>query len=203
MGYNPTRPFKARPADKFVLAILQQVAAALELPVELIIKHFTASYSASRAALLEAFKFFKARRVWLAAGFCQPCYEDVITEFVARGILTAPGFFDDPVLRKAWLGAEWVGPAAGQLDPKKEIEAAEKRIAIGISTRKRETAELTGGDWEQVNEQLIKEKKVRDAGGLGAPPPPPAGAEGPPALPPPDEDEDPDAEDRRAMEDQE
>jgi capsid protein len=42
---NPMRPNTA--FDPFVLAILRQIGVALELPFEFLIKHFTASYSAS------------------------------------------------------------------------------------------------------------------------------------------------------------
>jgi capsid protein len=58
--------------DPFVQAFLRQVGVALELPFEVLIKHFTASYSAARSALLEAWKFYRTRRSWLAESFCQP-----------------------------------------------------------------------------------------------------------------------------------
>ena len=60
----------------FVEAVCRQVGSALEIPYELLIKHFTASYSASRASLLEAWKMFRMRRQWLADSFCQPIYEE-------------------------------------------------------------------------------------------------------------------------------
>ena len=123
-------------------------------------RHFTASYSASRAALLETWKFLKKRRQWFAEALCQPVYEEVIAEAVERGYLSAPGW-DDPLTREAWLGADWIGPSPGQLDPTKEVEAAERRIALGASTYSGETAELTGGDWERNNAQLAKEIRVR------------------------------------------
>ena len=71
--------------DGFVLAVLRQVAVGLELPFEVLIKHFTSSYSAARAALLDAWKFYKGRRAWLVWTFCQPVYEMVVSELVAAG----------------------------------------------------------------------------------------------------------------------
>jgi capsid protein len=88
----------------FVMAIYRQVGVQLELPFEILIKHFQSSYSASRGAILEAWKFFRGRRTWLDTHFCTPVYEAVISEAVARGWLEAPGFFDDPFLRQAYLG---------------------------------------------------------------------------------------------------
>jgi lambda family phage portal protein len=164
---NPGRPNEK--FDPFVQAILRQIGVALEIPFEILIKHFTASYSAARAAQLEAWRFFSGVRVWLAADFCQPTYEAVITEAVARGLLDAPGFFADPLVRQAWLGSEWVGPSPGQIDPRAEVEAAQARIDGGFSTLEQETAALTGGSWERNHPQQVKERRARERDGLATP----------------------------------
>lgn len=133
--------------DGFVAAIAKQIGASLELPYELLMKQFTASYSASRAALLEAWKSFKAWREWEIEKFCQPVYEEWLTEAVAKGRVKAPGFFNDPTIRKAYCYAEWYGPTQGQLDPVKEITAAQLRVINGFSSRAKEAMELTGTDF--------------------------------------------------------
>ncbi|MGG1638219.1 phage portal protein [Paenibacillus sp. NRS-1760] len=161
---NPSRPNTA--FDAFVIAICRQIGAALEIPYELLVKNFTASYSASRAALLEAWKMFRMRRSWLATGFCQPIYEEWFAEAVAKGRIPAPGFFDDPLIRRAYTKAEWHGPSQGQLDPLKEVKAAQVRVEEGFSTRERETAEMTGADFETNNTQRVREEKLRREGGL-------------------------------------
>ena len=161
---NPGRPNAA--FDPFVMAIMRQVGMALEIPFELLVKHFTASYSAARAALEEAWDYFNRRRHWLATMLCQPVYEAVIAEAVASGRLSAPGFFTDPMLRKAWLSSTWNGDAASQLDPVKEVEASRKRVELRISTRSEECARLTGGDWEAKLPQMVKEEALLKEGGL-------------------------------------
>lgn len=152
--------------DGFVKAICRQIGSALEVPYELLLKHFTASYSASRAALLEAWKMFRKRRAWMAGRFCQPIYEEWLTEAILLGRIDAPGFFDDPIIRKAYSGAEWHGPSQGQIDPLKEVNAAIKRVDEGFSTRARETAELTGGDFWRNHPQRIREESARREGDL-------------------------------------
>lgn len=152
--------------DAFVTSLAKYVGAALEIPVELLMKNFNSSYSASRAALLEAWKAFRMKRNWLAADFCQPVYEIFLTEAVASGRLNAPGFFLDPLIRKAYCGAQWNGPAQGMLDPVKEVTAAEKRINIGISTRQRETVEMNGGDFEDNVRQLAREEELMKQAGI-------------------------------------
>lgn len=152
--------------DAFVQAILRQVGARLGLPFELLVLHFTSSYSAARAALLQAWSFFRARRAWLAASLCQPTYELVLRNAILRRRLVAPGFLQDPAIRAAWCRARWTGPSPGQIDPLKEVNAAEKRLALRLSTRTRETAELTGDDWEQVAAEYAEEEAALAALGI-------------------------------------
>lgn len=152
--------------DAFVTSLAKYVGAALEIPVEILTKQFSSNYSASRAALLEAWKAFRMKRAWLAADFCQPVYEIFLSEAVAGNRLKAPGFFLDPLIRKAYCGAQWNGPAQGQIDPVKEVNAAEKRISIGISTRQRETIEMMGGDFDSNVAQLARENQMMKAAGL-------------------------------------
>lgn len=156
---NPLRPNTA--FDAFVMSLLRQVGVALELPAEVLIKSFIASYSASRTSLMEAWRFFLSRRQWLVRHFCQEVYEIWLYEAVAIGRISAPGFFSDPIIRKAYCGSAWIGDAPIQIDPMKEVEAAEKRLRIGISTLDEETAALTGGDWATKHPQQVKEAKMR------------------------------------------
>ena len=152
--------------DVFVTSLAKYVGAALEIPVELLMKSFNSSYSASRAALLEAWKAFRMKRKWLASDFCQPVYEIFLTEAVAAGRIKAPGFFLDPVIKKAYCKAQWNGPAQGMIDPVKEAAAAEKRIIIGVSTRQREAIEMTGTDFDANITQLAREKQLMQENGL-------------------------------------
>lgn len=152
---DPKRP--ASGFDSFLRAICEQVGAALEIPADLLLKSFNSSYSASRAALLEAWKAFKMRREWFVADFCAPIYEIWMAEAVARGRIDAPGFFTDPAIRAAYLGTEWIGPSQGQLDPVKEITAEILAVGEGFSTREQSTIRLNGGQWDANVDQLARE----------------------------------------------
>lgn len=151
--------------EKFFEAMCRQTGAALELPADVLMKKFDASYSAARGALLEAHEAMKMRRAWFVDDFCQPVYEIWLAEAVALGRIKAPGFFDDPLLRAAWCGAQWIGPVQSQLDPKKEAEAAILLIQQGIKTHAQVTRELTGGDWEENVEILAGENEQLVAAG--------------------------------------
>lgn len=71
--------------EQFVKTLCKLMGGAIEMPYELLLKEFNASYSASRAALLEAWEAFKMRRTWLVDSFCQPAYEIWLAEAVAVG----------------------------------------------------------------------------------------------------------------------
>jgi lambda family phage portal protein len=163
---SPGRPNPA--FDPFMTSILRQIGMALELPFEILIKHFTASYSASRAALMEAWDYFRRRRHWLITMLCQPIYEAVITEAVARGRLAAPGFLSDPIVRRAWLGSAWIGDAPYHLDPLKEINAAKERMDTFLTTHEEECAAMPqgGSDWQAKVPQFIKEHQILKDNGL-------------------------------------
>lgn len=176
---NPGRPNES--FDPFVKSILQQIGVALEIPYEVLIRHFTSSYSASRAALLEAWRFFRNRRAWLARNFCQVVYENWLTEAIALGRISAPGYLRDFRARQAYLGAAWIGDAPGQIDPMKEVEAADKRLSLGLSTMDEETVAITGGDFESNYPRIAKERKMLAEIGMWSP-----GGKAPaPAAPPP------------------
>jgi len=154
---NPNRPNVA--FDPFTASILKHIGVGLGLPHEVLVKHFTASYSASRAAIMEAWKSFRRRRQWLVSSDCRPVYAWVISEAVARGYIDLPGFFEDPVRRAAWLGAVWRGSPMGQLDPLKEAKAAKAWLSIpGATTIQNIAAEQFGSDYEDNLAQVARER---------------------------------------------
>ena len=153
--------------DGFVVAVLRQIGAALEIPHEVLVKDFDRSYSASRAALLELWKSVKMYRGWMASSFCQPIFEEWLAEAVAKGRINAPGFFGDPAIRKAYSGAEWNGPAQGSLNPIHDVTAAQMRVNNGFSTRDREAQELTGSDfYKNVQQRKREEELMKEVRGI-------------------------------------
>jgi lambda family phage portal protein len=161
---DPSRPNKGYEA--FEMAITRQIGSALNIPQEILTKFFNKSYSAARASMLEFWKYVVFRRGWVVDSFCAPVYELWFTEAVSLGRIPAPGFFADPLLKQAYLSAKWVGPPRGMIDELKEIEGAERRTELGISTVEDEAAILTGSDWEKVHNQRVKEVTKRREAGL-------------------------------------
>jgi len=155
--------------DPFVTAIMKQVGIGLNVPYEVLSKHFQSSYSAARAALLDAWRTFKIRRTWLASSFCQVVYSEWLADAVASGRIQAPGFFADAAIRRAWSGASWNGDGPGAIDPMKEAEAAGKRMEIGLTTLAEEILSYDGGNWDEKHRQQVVERHEREEAGLVAP----------------------------------
>ena len=158
VGISPGRPNEN--FAQFVEHLVKQIGGALGIPAELLFMQFTASYSASRGALLEAWKLFKFYRTWFAANFCQSIYEEWLTEAVLLGRINAPDYFTDKVKQKAYAWSEWVGPSQGQLNPLQEVNASIAKIGANLSTYEREAGELTGEDWDLIMRQRQRENKI-------------------------------------------
>ncbi|MBP6280994.1 MAG: phage portal protein [Leptotrichiaceae bacterium] len=161
---NPSRPNAQ--FDPFMTAILRQIGSSLGVPYELLVMHFTSSYSASRAALLEAWKHFRKRREWLARNFCRVVYEEWLKESIYLKRIEIPRFYEDILIRKAYSKAIWNGPSQGQIDPLKEAKASVVKINNGLSTRTKEVAELNGGDFEQNVRIISRENKILEKKGV-------------------------------------
>jgi lambda family phage portal protein len=160
---NPNIPSSG--FDMFMKVLCKEIGAALEIPYDTLLKEFNASYSASRAALMEAWEAFEMRRTRLVDSFCQPVYEAWLAEAVSIRQINAPGFFLDPMIRAAWCRAQWLGPVQGQLDPTKEVEANIMAVQHGFKTHAQVAREYSGNDWFDNMEQMRTEMKIkRDVG---------------------------------------
>ena len=175
---DPTHPNTAYNA--FFDAMIKEIGAAMEIPPEVMEKQFTQNFSAARGALNEFWRVCDVKRDDFVDSFCQPIYEQVLAEAVARGRINAPGFFSDPARRKAYCACVWPGPARTSLNPIQEVSAALKRVEAGFSTAQRETAEMTGGDYMRNMEQRMMEaEKMRQLREILNPTPPPTPTPGP------------------------
>lgn len=145
----------------FMKALQTLTGSTLEIPAEVLMKRYETSYTSARAALLDFWRVVKKYRKRFNDAFNQPVYEQWLAEAVALGRIDAPGFFDDPAVRKAWCGCSWMGSNQGHVNPVQEANAAAIRIQNNISTEEQEAAEYDGGDWDTIVQQRIKEAEKR------------------------------------------
>lgn len=163
-SFNPSRP--AAGFATFTEAVLRHIATGINLPYELLLKDFSkTNYSSARAALLEAWRYFRSKRQWLSDNWARPVYDLWLEEAVNAGLIEAPGFYQN---RSAYTRSRWIGAGRGWVDPVKEAQAAMIRMDSGLSTLEAECAEQ-GLDWEEVLHQQAREMALRQELGLPMP----------------------------------
>lgn len=155
-----------RDFEAFYLALVKQIASACEIPFEVLMQVFNSSYSASRASINEAWKFFKQRRTRIANNFCKPVYEAFIEEAVLSGRIKAQGFFDSLIIRNAWCGSVWIGQGKLEIDPLKETKASILKIANNLSSYEDEYTSNTGEEWENLVARRSREDAYLKQNGL-------------------------------------
>lgn len=172
-----------RPAPQFAQFsefVLRQIGVTMGLPYEQLMKDYSkTNYSSARAALLESWRYFTTRRSWLTTYWAQPVYDLWFEEAVNAGLIDAPDFYNQ---RQFFTRAKWIGPGRGWIDPVKEAEAAQIRMASGISTLEAECAEQ-GLDYNDVIDQRQIEKARLKEADLWVDPAPPTKPLGFPANP--------------------
>lgn len=164
----------ARPASQFGAfekACLHNIAAGVNLSYEQLSQDWSSTnYSSARAALLEVWKSFTRNRNRFADQFATPVFllwlEEAIEE---RGdIKLPPGAPDYYTAVAAYGRVKWIGAPRGWVDPVKEVQAAQFRMDVGISTLEDECADQ-GKDWEEVALQRKRELEFFDEHGLPRP----------------------------------
>lgn len=158
---NPTRPNTA--FGGFVDAMQARIAAGLQIPVEVATKKCSSSYSAARAAFLDADRSYSIDRSLLIRQLLQPVYEMWLDLNADR--LGLDGYYTDPDKRDIYRTAEWIGEQIPSIDPVKEVQAAQARLAINASTGAREARELTGTDIaSNIRQRGYEEELMRSFG---------------------------------------
>lgn len=145
--------------DAFTRSILRLISAALGLTYEELSMDFSqTNYSSARAALLIAWNETLALRGLIETQIAWPFLVAWLEEAFDNGTLTipdgAPDFYD---AIDAYAEGSWRGPARGYIDPTKEIDAAQARVAAGVSSVVAEAADQ-GRDWRVIAQE---EKRAR------------------------------------------
>ena len=123
---------------EFQEAFLQSLAAAVGIPLEVVHMKFQNNFSASRATLLLFQRIVDIEREDMVTDFNAPVYKMWISEEIAAGRITAPGW-SDPRLQAAWLKATWRGAPVPDIDPAKLAKARRDNIDMGVTSVERES----------------------------------------------------------------
>jgi len=147
-------------------------AAAVGIPHEVARMLFTASYSASRAAL----EMFKIIMLFERKNFASQYYTVIAKERMRlralQGKISMPKPYIQAIIARdesalvPYETFRFTGVVVPHVDPLKEVKAAIEKIKGGLSTWERETEALGTGDFEANAERLKKETETLDSAGL-------------------------------------
>lgn len=109
---NSVTPGRPNPnSEGFMMLLVKFMSCYLQIPHEVLLGIFNSSYSASRAAIMTAWRTYSHQRKALTQHFHKTVWTWNISENIAKGRLNAPGFFDDPIKKMAYLRCEWFADA--------------------------------------------------------------------------------------------
>nr|WP_319775966.1 phage portal protein [uncultured Sphaerochaeta sp.] len=161
-GENIEFPESKAPVSQFwefMEAHIKLIAMDIGIPPTVLLKSFRSNYSASQAEIQDAARGFDIFRKTIVTSFIQHYYDLHVELLVRQGIVNLPGFFSDPLIRRAWCTASWYGPAIMNIDPVKNAKASESLINLGLTSRKIE-ARKYGNDFEDIVPALSAEQEL-------------------------------------------
>lgn len=153
-GFKHTAPAESFP--EFVNAFMTSLAASANMPMEVLLMKFEQNYSASRAALI---LFWQVAAIWrdeLKADFIDPIYEMWLSEEIAAGRVSAPGW-SDPILRRAWMNNNLIGCPMPNIDPMRTAKADKAYAEMGAQTLDHIAQKLNGSSGSANRAQLSRE----------------------------------------------
>jgi len=156
--FNPNRP--GGTFGIFMERVLRDISAGLNIPYEILAKDFSRSnYSNTRAALLEARRFFMMQQRFVSENLCQHVLVMLLEEAYLKGELPILDFYRN---RDAYVRTRWIAPGWQWVDPENEVKASVDAVDNNLSTLAEEAASQ-GQDWEENLEQRARElKKIKD-----------------------------------------
>lgn len=160
-AFNPARPNPEY--SEFINHKMAEISSSLGISAEVALKRWNASYSASRAALLDAQQGYEIDRALFVDQLLRPIYNAWLDLHADE--LGLSGYYTDPARRAAWRCAEWIGEQLPNIDPTKEIDAAAKRVQLCVSTLAREAQVATGTDIAaNIRQRGYEEQLMRQYG---------------------------------------
>jgi len=144
--------------DSFVDSFTSYLSASMSMPLEVMLMKFSSNYSASRGALI---LFWRVAWIWrheMDADYLAPLYQAWLSEEIAAGRETAPGW-SDPRLRAAWLSHDLVASPIPNIDDVKAANANRINLGLNTTTFDRASRETNGSNGKANRAKIKRELK--------------------------------------------
>lgn len=158
--------------NDFYQSILNQVAADVGIPPNVVQMLYNDSFSASRAAINDWHHTILVDRTAFTFGFLLPIFTYWFRIEIAKGTIDLPEFKkaiidDNFYLIEAFTNVEFVGEMFPHIDPIKEIKAEREKLGprfrnVPLTTHENATRKLGNSDSRDVIQQATEELKQFD-----------------------------------------
>lgn len=160
-----TPNFPTPELEPFVIMLCRRIGASLDLPWQMVLRDFgKSSYSSARTDILEARGGFRVEQGWLDELLLFRLWYDTLSWLKWIGHTDLQDCTDDDLRAVTHIPQGWPW-----VDPLKDAQAQKVLLEIG-ATCLRNIAAATGDDWEELQDQLIREevrmRKKRQENGL-------------------------------------
>jgi capsid protein len=148
--------------NEFIRNVFKSIAAAEGVGIAIADMEHNASYSAARGALLQFWTKIEILRDQAASQFWNVVYEAWFREEVSARRVKAS--LKTPIMTAAWLNCTWLGSSMPSINPLPEVQAVERRQALGHTTGQREAMKYNGSDFtENVSIQKTENKELSES----------------------------------------
>jgi len=141
---------------------LRSVAGGSRAGYSSLSKTYEGSYSSQRQELMEQFVIYRMIREEFVGEFVDPVWRTFVTMAITSGALDA---FLSGVDQSTLFDAEHVGRGAPYIEPRKEVEADEKKVLAGFNARHQIILER-GGNPLETQALIEAEREMDEEAGL-------------------------------------
>jgi capsid protein len=144
--------------DKFQDAYIDLAGMSTNTPPEVIKMKYSTSFTAHKGALNDFVISYMKKRRTFERNVAYHYNKEVAKYFILSGMISAPGFFENEIIQRAWLAGNWLGPVPGHINPLQEVNAQIKQVQSGFKKRS-DIVARDDVDFDNMIEQWADEEK--------------------------------------------
>jgi capsid protein len=159
-GFEATQPGKD--FTPYMKSQLELASAITGIPYSIVMMIYSKNFSANRGELSLYWVTVLRYRIAFILQFLGPFWEYLLSWAVSAGMVSAPGFFDDPTIKMAYLGDtahQFSGPRMPQLDLEKEAKGMTAMRDGGFKSTRGLIEQSSEDDPDGVFDELEEERE--------------------------------------------
>lgn len=135
---------------------LQSVSGGTGASFSTVSKQYDGSYSSQRQELMESFQAYRSIRMRFINNYVDRIYRDFVNMVVLQGVINLSAVDLNTI-----FSASHLGTGVPYIDPRREVEADEKRVAAGFRSR-HETILERGGNPEDTFRLIVADTEAEE-----------------------------------------